>query len=45
MENIECYHQMLIDMKEHYQKNVETFVKTTQWNSNHIHLACILATS
>jgi len=45
VENIECYHQMLIDMKEEYGRNVETFVKATKWNLIHMHLACILATS
>jgi putative ubiquitin-RnfH superfamily antitoxin RatB of RatAB toxin-antitoxin module len=45
MENIECYHQTLIDMKEYYRKDVETFVKATERNLNHMHLACILAIS
>jgi mevalonate pyrophosphate decarboxylase len=45
MENIECYHQTLIDMKKYYRKDVETFVKAIEQNSNHMHLACILATS
>jgi hypothetical protein len=29
-------------MKEQYQKDVETFMKTTKQNLNHMHLACIL---
>jgi hypothetical protein len=45
VENIECYHQTLIYLKEQYRKNDETFVKVTKQNSNHTHLACILATS
>jgi hypothetical protein len=36
---------MLIDMKKQDQKYVEVFVKVTKRNSNHMHLACILATS
>jgi len=42
MENIEHHHQMLIDMKEQYQRDVEAFVKATKQNSNHMHLARIL---
>jgi hypothetical protein len=45
MENIECYHQTLIDMKEQYQKDAEMFVKVTKQNLNHMYFACILATS
>ncbi len=45
VEDIERYHQTLIDMKEQYQRNVEAFVKATKHNLNHMHLACILATS
>jgi len=45
MEDIECYHQTFIDMKEQYQRDVEVFVKVTKWNSNHMHLACILIAS
>jgi hypothetical protein len=45
MENIECYHQTLIDMKEQYQKDAEMFVKVTKRNLNHMYFACILATS
>jgi hypothetical protein len=44
-EDIEHYHQTLIDMKEQYRKNDGTFVKVTKRNSNHVHLACTLATS
>jgi hypothetical protein len=36
---------MLIDMNESYQRDAKTFLKVTKWNSNHMHLACILATS
>ncbi len=45
IEDIECYHQMLINMKEQYWKDVEVFMKASQQNSNHMHLACILVTS
>jgi hypothetical protein len=45
VEDIECYHKTLIDMKEQYQKDVETFVKVTKRNLNHMHFAYILATS
>jgi hypothetical protein len=45
MEDIEHYHQMLIDMKEQYQRDVEAFVKATKHNSNHMHLAHILVAS
>jgi hypothetical protein len=41
MEDIERYHQTLIDMKEQYQRDVEVFVKATKRNLNHMHLACI----
>jgi hypothetical protein len=30
MEDIERYHQTLIDMKEQYQRDVEVFVKVTK---------------
>jgi putative ubiquitin-RnfH superfamily antitoxin RatB of RatAB toxin-antitoxin module len=30
VEDIELYHQTLIDMKEQYRKDVETFVKATK---------------
>jgi hypothetical protein len=43
VEDIECYHQTLIDMKEQYQRDVEMFIKVTKQNSNHMHLASILA--
>jgi menaquinone-dependent protoporphyrinogen IX oxidase len=42
VEDIEHYHQIFIDMKEQYQKNVKTFVKTTKQNLNHMHLAYFL---
>jgi Mg2+ and Co2+ transporter CorA len=29
VEDIKCYHQTLIDMKEHYRRDVEAFVKVT----------------
>jgi hypothetical protein len=32
-------------MKEQYRRNDEMFVKVIKRNSNHMHLACILATS
>jgi hypothetical protein len=45
VEAIECYHQMLIDMKEKYWRDGEMFMKVTKHNSNHMHLVCILTTS
>jgi hypothetical protein len=30
MEDIECYHQMLIDMNKSYWRGIETFVKVTK---------------
>lgn len=36
MEDVECYNQPLIDMKEQYQKNVEMFTITTQLLSNNM---------
>jgi hypothetical protein len=45
VENIERYHQTLINMKEQYQRDVKTFVNVTKQNLNHMHFACILATS
>jgi hypothetical protein len=44
VEDIECYHQTLIDMKEQYPKDNETFVKETKWMSNHMHLAYTFVT-
>jgi predicted protein tyrosine phosphatase len=44
MEDIEHCHQTMFDMKEQHRRNVIAFVKATQPNSNHMHLACILAT-
>ncbi len=43
-EDVEHYHQVLIDMKEQYQKNVKVFAKVTQLTSNNIQLTCILGT-
>jgi hypothetical protein len=45
MEDVECYNQPLIDMKEQYQKNVEMFTITTQLVSNNMQFTCILGAS
>jgi hypothetical protein len=36
MESIECYNQTLIDVKEQYRKDVETFTKMTQLVTNYM---------
>jgi hypothetical protein len=38
MEGIECYDQTLIDVKEQYWKDVETFTKMIQLASNNMQL-------
>jgi hypothetical protein len=38
VENIECYNQTLIDVKEQYRKDVETFTKMTQLATNYMQL-------
>jgi hypothetical protein len=47
MEDIERYHQMLIDMKEHYRIDVkiEMFGESDHMNSNYMHIACVLVAS
>jgi hypothetical protein len=41
VEDIEHYHQMLINMKEQYQRDFEMFVKATQHNSSNMQFTCI----
>jgi hypothetical protein len=36
MEDVEHYHQTLIDIKEQYQKNIKTFANVAQLSSKNM---------